>query len=154
MGLDVKIPYDFDIWNVFLDTIKTSIRSISGMGLYVLAFIFVWVVMTIVINHFSNISRIKNAVSKRSFTRKVFESDFDKNREELIEDGVRHKRLNLLVNSRMREKHLDELINDQVESRHVSALASREYEKKYGSTDSDSKRKAAAYYRSRKGGKK
>lgn len=139
---DVPVSYDVDVWDIFLSSVKMSIRSMGDTALYIVAIFIAFSVVLVILKRFTNSSGVEKGVFNRKLSRDIFETDVNRNSESIIEDKIRRKKIDLLANLRFHDRHKDLLVDDRVNRMEISHLAEQKY---YG------KENARKYYNSRKG---
>lgn len=151
------VTYDIDVWDVFLKSVKMSIRAMGDNAFYIVAIFVAFSVMVLIIKRFTGSTAISKGVFNRSLSRKIFEADFAKNSESMIEDSVLRKKLNVFANIRFHDRHKSLLVQDRVNNMEVSHLAEQAFHKKFPNAFEEKKNlgkeNAKKYYSSRKGKK-
>lgn len=125
------VPWKFDIPNymttditdILLKSLKMSIKAIGNQGLWVMALVIAFgLIITIINNYVSHSDLVDKGVKKRSLSREIFEADFKRHKNNLIDDSVMHKEVSFMASHKFHKNHGNLEIEskmDKMDSNHV-----------------------------------
>lgn len=145
-GYEIPQLYDSSVWDWFLTSVKTSIRSISDNAFIVLGIATAFCLISALVSHFSHMSVINEGVKKRSLSREIFSADVSRNLDHIVNHKVKEMEVNFLARNRYHQKNFKLEVQDRVNSMEVSMTAQNQFK-----NSEFYKKNAENYYKTRKG---